>query len=374
MIAPRSETEWRAYADELGDDPRGRWIRAALAAPGDERIATTPPIDDELLLSPRLAEHWHRWTFYWWRGFIRGASLIGAMDDPPTSETIDALFADPHAAIERLSIMHPIAETLPLWQAVLAEARPSVTHFAANHLGVGGSQLDALPDLRLLDLVGATERTFGAMMPGRRPSKLDELASRSLRTLVATCSGCAAMISGRFELPQLDELRLCPELFAGRDLSIVPLFESATSIFHRPPPALRTLFCFGVEISFAAMARCRALAQLRSASFVAIPDFTTAHIAELIEHASAFRQLDHLSSQRHGVEACAGRHRAPASRSRARVSGHEDRCRLGPLRRSAEHHGASGVGQCRLARRARPRQRVPAIHAKRLKSAAVIDV
>jgi len=37
------------------------------------------------------------------------------MDDPPTFETIDALFADPHAALlSTLNIDHPITKTLPL--------------------------------------------------------------------------------------------------------------------------------------------------------------------------------------------------------------------------------------------------------------------
>jgi hypothetical protein len=87
------------YSDWLLDrgDPRGEWIRAALAS-DDDKVATKPPVDEEGLLSPRLAEHEHLLRFHW-RGFIRGARLMGAMDDPPTPETIAALFADPHAAL-----------------------------------------------------------------------------------------------------------------------------------------------------------------------------------------------------------------------------------------------------------------------------------
>jgi hypothetical protein len=301
VVAPRSDDEWRAYADTLGDDPRAAWIRASLAAPADERISTTPPIDDELLLSPRLAEHWHRWNFWWWRGFIRGATLMGAMDDPPTSETIDALFADPHTALERLSIMHPIAETVPLWGSVLAEPRPSIVHLAVMNLGPGGRRLAAVPNLRRLDLVGMRE-PYGFTNPGRNlTAPVDELASASVCELSACDGACDALVNGGFDLPQLDMLEWFPRdpeaIQAGRPMT--DLFVKPDSILNRPPARLRSLYCMlSSAVDLLTITSCAAFAQLRHVVIQGAHHEAPIAFAKILDNAEVFR---HLESLRVGV-------------------------------------------------------------------------
>src|SRR5580704_8789051 len=174
---------------------------AALAS-NDDKVATNRPVDEERLSSSRLVEHSHLLRFHWWRGFIRGARLMGAMDDPPTFETIDALFADPLAALlSQLSLVHPINETVPLWQAAFAEVRPSITSFTATNLGA--APLDVLPNLASLDLAGFRD-ALSLDMPTTAP--VEQLAHPELRKLVANGSACPAAVSGRVELPNLERL------------------------------------------------------------------------------------------------------------------------------------------------------------------------
>jgi uncharacterized protein (TIGR02996 family) len=225
---PTSSHGWDVYSDWLLDrgDPRGEWIRAALAS-DDERVATKPPIDDRVLLSPRLADQWHLLLFSWWRGFIRGASLTGAPDDPPTGETIAALLADPHAALlSKLALGHAITDTVPLWRALVAEPRPSLRRLAASNLGDGGALLDALPNLETLHL--ASHEPVVAPVERLVHSNLRELIVPSERE-------CPAAIVGAIETPRLEELSWTA---ASPELALV---TTATSVLFHPPPRLRHL-------------------------------------------------------------------------------------------------------------------------------------
>ena len=149
VAAPATVEPWLAYRDWLlaRGDRRGEWIRLALE--GGDEASRRQLISEKSLLTPRLYEQSHLLRFRWWRGFIEAAALIGAMDDPPTFETIEALFADPHAAlISTLGLSHPITATVPLWQAVLAIERPTITRLRASDLGAGLLEVEAkLPRL-----------------------------------------------------------------------------------------------------------------------------------------------------------------------------------------------------------------------------------
>src|SRR5262245_62130613 len=104
---PTATDRWLVYADWLLDrgDPRGELINLELAleagtadADAQSRVNRMRR-DEDALLSPRLAAQAHYWRFDFWRGFVRGATLTGANDDPPGVEAIAALCADPHAAL-----------------------------------------------------------------------------------------------------------------------------------------------------------------------------------------------------------------------------------------------------------------------------------
>jgi uncharacterized protein (TIGR02996 family) len=294
---PKSDEVWRAYADVLvaRNDPRGAWIRSSLEST-DERVAWTPPTDDERFLSPRLAEHWHRLHFRWWRGFIRSVGLMGAMDDPPTFETIDALFADPHAALlSGLSISHPIAATVPLWRSVLAEPRPSITRFNACNLGDGGMQLDKLSGLEHLSFKEMRQGPPG----GSAAVPVERIAHPSLKMLHAGATECPALLTGSFELPGLEVLVW--DLWDGLELTDrehVPglaVFEARESVLHRPPTGLRELDILGgyLGASIDMLAACPVVSQLRTLRWACGHD-NMQTLAAVIAHAPQLRHLEAL--------------------------------------------------------------------------------
>jgi uncharacterized protein (TIGR02996 family) len=248
VAAPATVEPWLAYRDWLlaRGDRRGEWIRLALE--GGDEASRRQLISEKSLLTPRLYEQSHLLRFGWWRGFIETAALIGAMDDPPTFETIEALFADPHAAlISTLGLGHPIMATVPLWQAVLAIERPTITRLRASDLGAGLLELEAkLPRLKSLVLEGTNLR---GRMHGHAESRVvsaERIAHDGLHALTCGARSCPALISGNFELPNLAsltwELTDHAEIF---DKELEPrgyeLFTSPSSILRHPPARLLDL-------------------------------------------------------------------------------------------------------------------------------------
>lgn len=284
---PDAAHAWDVYRDWLLDrgDPRGEWIAAALAS-NDDHVAVKPPVEDDLLMSPRLLEQSHLLQFSWWRGFIRGASLVGAMDDPPTFKTLDALLGDPHAALlADLELVHPITETVPLWEAVVAREPRSITTVIAANLGAGGARLAALPSLDTLVLVGR-----GAFRPTVEIIEtVVELTHPSLRSLETGGDACPALLSGRFDLPRLVHLN-----WGSADDGVL---TSPDSFLHRPPPSLRTLTISVGEDSLDTLTACPCFRQLRRFEWGA--GGASDALAVLRERAAAFQHLDEVSVSGH---------------------------------------------------------------------------
>jgi uncharacterized protein (TIGR02996 family) len=281
------------YADWLleRDDPRGELIQLQLAVEGGSNdlkreISWLLWKDEERLLSPNLAEHHHHWKFAWWRGFITGAHVLGAADDPPTVEAVRALLDDPHSALLReLCIEHPVTQTVPLWQPVLADTRPSITKLLATDLAEGGVYLDRLP--RLVELVLGPGR-----IGDRKPWELfcfhpaRAIAHERVRTLHAHALSCPALVNGEATLPSLEVLtwELEPD---PRTPAIDPLLASSTSLLRKPPPRLVELRLWH-QAQLSALADCAVLPQLRTLRLEYVPDTA---IAELCDHAPRLKHL-----------------------------------------------------------------------------------
>ena len=212
--------------------------------------------DEERLLSPRLVEQAHYWRFAWRRGFIHSAMLGGAADDPAGVEAVEALFADPHAALlDGLSLGRAGDDALV--RAAMAAPRPSLRQMeisgavdVGDRLDVGAPRLEHLvvvrpgihvPDPQIDDLGG-----------------LQSLAHAQLRSLATWPSACRALCSGLVSLPSLEQLRWhC--LRGDGD----PLFAPG-SILHAPPPRLHTLGLWRATGAIVdALAACPVHTQLR---------------------------------------------------------------------------------------------------------------
>jgi len=317
VAAPEAIEPWTAYRDWLIErgDRRGEWIRLSLE--GDEETSRRPIVREELLLSPRLNEQAHLLNIGWWRGFIRSAVLIGAMDDPPTFETIDALFADPHAALlSTLKIDHPISRTVPLWQALLATERPTITKLQTANLGSGGSEIGKrLPGLESLVLGGMY--LFARWLKPTESSiaRTDQIEHHQLREFSTGPGSCPALIAGDFILPQLRLLNWdVLEGYDGADPEADPpgyeLFTSSSSMLHRPPAGLVELGLLGSIVrkrdaqritagcELRMLESCPALAQLRR---LRLRPFIPADVTlkDLLTRAASFRHLEAIEVQGH---------------------------------------------------------------------------
>jgi len=177
---PEEDGHWLVYADWLLEqgDTRGELITLGLAEQSDEARKRIRMLegDEARLLSPRLFEQSHFWQFEWRRGFLHGATLGGAMDDPPTAEAIEAVFADPHAGLlHRLDLsMHdndeifaPVTAAIRSWLSALkvsgrvtdagglAAATPKLRYLSVDDWSMGedegdGLALERLPDATVL--------------------------------------------------------------------------------------------------------------------------------------------------------------------------------------------------------------------------------
>jgi uncharacterized protein (TIGR02996 family) len=287
---PGDASAWLAYRDWLLErgDPRGVWIAEATDT-GDDAVAKRPPVAEDQLVSPRLAAQVHLLQLGWWRGFLRTAALTGAMDDPPTHETIRALFADPHAGLlSELALRHPIAETVPLWQALVEEPRPSLKQLTANSLGASAAQLANLPNLETLELVASGVR-YG--QSSGSPAPVEVLDHPRLRRLAMERHTCPAVCRGTYDLPALESLEWAAgelDMATLRDDEL-ELFTSSESILHRPPAALDTLALdtrYTAIEPLAVLERCAVLRQLRRLSL------RPAHLADLVARAASYQHLE----------------------------------------------------------------------------------
>lgn len=233
---------------------------------------------------------------------------MGAMDDPPALEAIDALFADPHIGLlEALAMAHPISATVPLWQSLLAAPRPSIRRLEAT-LG-DGPDLVNLPNLEMLELQAYGTPSVVAPVP--------RLVHRRLRTLRAGPISCRGALAGEPELPELEQLWWI--MFEGQPRPLVStqerrqhpplpeipgfaLFVSPTSLLNVPPPKLRELKVWGdaygepphelTSSHIVLLGSCAVLPQLRRLEIVSVTSDRV--LIDLAAAAAAYRHLEEI--------------------------------------------------------------------------------
>jgi uncharacterized protein (TIGR02996 family) len=250
---PDALDNWLVYADWLSerDDVRGELIMLELAIEAglatDAVLARRRAIlrHDEALMSPQLAEHWHHLDLEYWRGFIVRASIFGPADDPPPPDVMDALYADAHACLLRGLTLGSDGELC---------ARAASERIRELQLGTDADTelaLDAwFPRLESLELYCADDAP-------------EELVHPTL-TRLAINGACAALRTGRFDLPALTTLELEDDEDFEDDEAAIELFGRG-AIFQSPPPQLVSLRLSGWSAAMAAALRdSPLLAQLRS--------------------------------------------------------------------------------------------------------------
>jgi uncharacterized protein (TIGR02996 family) len=230
---PTAIDRWLVYADWLLDrgDPRGELINLEIALEAGNADAEARARvnrlrrEEERLFTPRFAEQSHYWSLDLWRGFVRGASLIGAQDDLPGAEAVAALCAEPHAALlERLSIRAARDVVAPL--------------FATQHRRLSSLRISAIDDDRFATSTPVLEEL---RLPEFGLQQTTKLEHSHLRELEATSSTCPALAAGNFALPELRALS------CGIDADDA-LLENPRSILYRPPPRLASMrFSLGAE-------------------------------------------------------------------------------------------------------------------------------
>ena len=273
---PEEDGHWLVYADWLLEhaDTRGELITLGLAEQSDEARKRIRMLegDEARLLSPRLFEQSHFWQFEWRRGFLHGATLGGAMDDPPTAEAIEAVFADPHAGLlHRLDLsMHdndeifaPVTAAIRSWLSALK---------VSGRVTDAGGLAAATPKLRYLSVDDWS-------MGEDEGDGLTELVHPGIVELDAY--GCVAL-QDHFELTSLQTLRW------SSDGMFLP-----TSILYHPPPRLVDLE-LGAEGAMALerLPDATVLSQLRSLALGAVDGRCLETL--LLARSAAFAHLEHL--------------------------------------------------------------------------------
>lgn len=213
---PEDQTAWMVYADWLleRNHPRGELIQLGpLAKAGNNearwRIQKLE-VDEDPLLSPRLAARGKQWRFTFDRGFIMHAEFLTHGELAADAETVSALCADPHAALIQsiqfgvVEYRGPVDEITGLRQLVHSRidvgdldrelghlqwmesldvrgiACTQLTHRNLRHLGTDSNTcLDARIDLPALETLGwrpiTEDAGFGTALRGALP-KLRSIA------------------------------------------------------------------------------------------------------------------------------------------------------------------------------------------------------
>ena len=246
---PDAIENWLVYADWLTerDDPRGELLVLELAI--EAGMATEDVMvrhralrsDEQVLLSPRLFEQSHHLELDLWRGFIRGATVFGPEDDPPSPEVLSALYADPHACLLRSLDLgwHVELCSTPGGDGIrnleLVPATPC-------ELALDGG----LPNLESLRLGGTSRRDLDS---DSGPTRISHAGLRRLHV----GRECPALRTGDFSLPALEALAI------GHD----PLELFGDGILGAPPPLLSTLECITSPGVLQALRESRLVRQLR---------------------------------------------------------------------------------------------------------------
>jgi len=284
---PDAIDRWLVYADWLLDrgDPRGELISLEIAieagtadAEAQSRVNRLRR-DEDALLSPRLAAQAHYWRFDLWRGFIRGATLMGASDDRPGPEAVAALCADPHVALlERITIVAPANVIAPL--------------FTSQHRRLRYMGASAIDGVRF----AASMPVLDWLVLHSDTCSIAKLVHPELRNLTARRNTCPALATGAFALPALTSLTCGVE--PGH-----PNVEDRRSILHRPPPRLASL-SLEIEPTIGAegfgppptafILRVAALPAVRAASSLALEHVGVAALDALARDASPLTHLERL--------------------------------------------------------------------------------
>jgi len=258
VAAPDDDEPWLVYTDWLLDrgDPRGELmsLQAAVDAEDPAAIWRLRELenDEDRLLSPRLLAQTRYWRFEWKRGFI-GVAELRAEAGPPTRECLEALFAEPHAAL---------IDSLTLDALKLAPEHDRHRRLELGDCNDGLARMSRLATLTLNDVV------------------LTSLSHERMTRLSSTPLACPALSTGDFSLPSLVDLHLRAAL---------PDLDQPRSILRRPPSTLTTLSLEGATAQTIAQLAELEVARQLTALFVDAGTF--AAIAALRDHAARFESI-----------------------------------------------------------------------------------
>ena len=313
VAEPEAVERWVVYADWLLErgDPRGELINLELAVEsGRAEPNATARIRDlvseeDALLSPRLAAQSQYWRFVFRRGFIHEANLTGALDDLPTGEALEALFADPHAVmIDTLAL----AGYRDIHHVLVERVRRGVRFLSLANCDI--EAFHQLPELEALEIL------YGP----KGDAPVERVAHRSLRSLTAPIT---VTLAGRLNdaLPALQTLRTngrgdfervahdqLDELDCGSCVVLatpcLTILEctldraavaSPASFLHQPPPQL-TQVTLHTDLEPAEFAECLARSALvRQLRYLILRcRDNNALVSEVVARAERFRSLGWL--------------------------------------------------------------------------------
>lgn len=254
------------YSDWLleRNHPRGELIQLGPLAKAGDRQALQEiqriEIDEDPLLSPRLAARGRQWRFELYRGFIRLAEFQTYGDTPADAEAVAALCADPHVGLAESIALEVVSYRGP------ADARTGLGQRVYSRIDVGDLDRE-LAALRWLDSL----EVHGVACP--------ELTHRNLRRLAIDSSTGS---DTRIDLPALETLEwhaISPE--AGFGMVVQASFPRLREIILRD----------GDEDLLAVLTELPIARQLQS---LTLRTLEPALVVQLAAHATAFRGLDKI--------------------------------------------------------------------------------